>query len=229
MKKKFLTIALACCTALSLTGCGLDNITKAFQKEDNAVESSLEALPDAGSEILGQNTDTSYENSFIGIGCKFDDPAWVFSPDDTLKQSVMAALESKGTETEAIKEAVTNGSYILDMMAVESNTNSNVTVAIMGSTYESDEAYVDAMVETLQSTMESAYGITNVKTEKVTVDFAGEKHLAAKLTATAGNGTDFAQEQVAIMKGKYIICITATAYDTVSVDSILSHFYALGN
>ena len=238
MRKKVLTIVLALGALLAYSACSSINDVRGTVKADapanevTAGEMSVEAETEATAEVtepfsLGHNANNTYENSFLGIGCKFDE-AWTFSSDEDIKSNLLTASENlQDGATDVIDNAMSNGNFIVDMMVVNESTESNVSVGIIKSGKTTEEEYIDLMVDTISSTMESAYGLTNIKVEKTTINLAGKPHFATKMTATMGNGVEVSQIQVAYQKGSYMTCITASAFGDETADELLTAFYAL--
>ena len=238
MRKKVLTIVLALGALLAYSACNSINDIRGTVKADApaneitgegmSADAETEAAIEANEPFsLGHTANNTYENPFLGIGCKFDD-AWTFSSDDEIKSNILTASGSlQDDATDVIDNAMSNGNFIVDMMVVNEATESNVSVGIAKSDKTTEEEYIDLMVDTISSTMESAYGLTNVKVEKTTVNLAGKPHFATKMTATMGNGFEVSQIQVAYQKGSYMTCITASAFGDETADDLLAAFYAL--
>ena len=242
MKKKILMITLTICTIFTLNGCakndsvndlrGNVNTAEVTSTADkgNTTDDNTSAKSDSGVEeeiSLGHNESNTYENTFLGIGCKFDEK-WKFNSDEENKALFLNNAENiDDISKDVIDAAMENGNFIIDMMVINQENESNVSVGIVKSDGETEETYVDSMVSSLGATMESAYGLSNVQTEKITVNYCGEDHIACKLSASIGNGYSLSQIQVAMIKGNYLACITATAYGDQSAEEMLNAFYPL--
>ena len=198
----------------------VDGTEASTENADVADDSEAEAL------TLGHSDASSYESTFLGIGCKFDSN-WTFMTDEQIQENNKAAAELINNKT--VSNALEDGTVLTDMMVQNSATGSNVIVAIekihTSMKNITEEQYVDFVATQLVATLEAS-GFSNVSTEKITTTFLGSDHVALKITSTVSS-TTVNQIQIPVKKGEYMACITASAFGDNTVDEMVDAFYSL--
>lgn len=203
--KKLLSIILALTLVLSLASC-TGKITNLFS--------------------LGKVSNNVYENSYIGIGARFDS-SWHFYTEDEIKQINNTAIEFAGEEYQELME---NADVVYDMFAQTDDLLSSVNIA-MEKVNPIQIATVDLKLslEVSIPTVTSSYekmGYKNVKAEVSTVEFAGETRDVLNLTGEL-NGSTFYLSTVNMKATSHVVNVTVGSFDKNVVDNTLKSFYAL--
>lgn len=224
--KKIIALLLVLAFAFSLVSCSSDDDIRGTVSTTPSGETS-EISSDESTEIsLGTTSNNTYENKFIGIGCKLDSN-WVFYTDDEILEMNNITKDAIGEE---YAEIIENSEIIYDMCASTSDSLKTVNVKIqnLGLVYGKvldEDAYINAALDSTKGALESM-GTENVTVKKTTVTFAGETHGAIAVAAEISD-IKFYEKLVYIKVGKYMANITVASYIDDDTDEILSAFYAL--
>lgn len=204
--RRAIALLLALCMVLCLCACG-------------------------GKEEAGVRTGTvngyKYENSFLGIGCELDE-SWTYSSKEELAQIVGLTAEMFDDD---YAEKLKQQDMFYDMMAVteEGLVSINVVIQNVGLLYGvamSEDKYLDAAEETLVQELGSA-GMDNVKTTRITKDFAGAEHTGLRISSTI-QGVPYYCTQMCFKQGKYIATISLCSFSEDLGEELMSYFYAIG-
>ena len=187
------------------------------------------ALVSCGDEAgleMGSTSNNTYENKFLGIGCKLDS-GWTFLSDAEIRQANNISQDLVGEE---LASQLENADIIYDMQATKSNSSANIVLnieklsTIQGAIMSEDE-YATNAIDGLVQGLESA-GLTNVKATKVSANFAGGTHAAIDVSGEV-NGVTVYEKIICYKKGKYIAAIAFASYIDNTTEEMLSYFYAL--
>ena len=187
------------------------------------------ALVSCGDEAgleMGSTSNNTYENKFLGIGCKLDS-GWTFLSDAEIRQANNISQDLVGEE---LASQLENADIIYDMQATKSNSSANIVLnieklsTIQGAIMSEDE-YATNAIDGLVQGLESA-GLTNVKATKVSANFAGGTHVAIDVSGEVSGVTVY-EKIICYKKGKYIAAITFASYIDNTTEEMLSYFYAI--
>lgn len=224
--KKIIAVLLVLAFAFSLVSCGSDDDIRGTVSTAPGGETSAISGDDSAELSLGTSANNTYENKFLGIGCKLDSD-WTFYTDDEILEMNNIMKDAVGEE---YAEAIENAEIIYDMYALTSDSLKTVNVNIqnLGLIYGKvldEDAYIDAALDSTKGALESM-GMENVAMKKTTVTFAGETHGAIAIAGEI-SGIKLYEKLVCIKVGKYMANITVASYIDDSTDEVLSAFYAL--
>ena len=238
--KKILAILLALTLVLALAACGSEpkgNITPdngaatpaPADEPENTPEPEPEPEPEDEVELGSMNGGT-YENSFVGIGCKLD-YTWTYYSDEEILQ--MNGLVADSIDDEKLAEQLRGSDSFYDMVAAnEEGSSVNVVLENLGLLYGHTldaGGYIDIALKSLDSQLASM-GVNVSACEKVSFDFCGEKTDGIYIFGTMSvNGMEIEmyQRMACVKAGSYMTCITACTYFEDLTTDILDMFYAL--
>ena len=156
-------------------------------------------------------TENSYENAFLGIGCKLNDD-W--------------HTDVEGSEDETVGEE----GIVTDFLAATDDATQHISVIVQ------DMGFVYGAVMDEKSLIESALagveqGISEMDGEKVSikiaeVDFCGATRYAYDCSYER-SGMPIFQKQIYLKKGKYLAVITFSTYLENTTDDMVKLFYAI--
>ena len=205
--KKFLAFFLVATLLVSLAACG--------SKKDE--------------DMLGVYTEDSrtYENSFIGIGCKLDKDWDVFSAEQIAELNGMLASQ---TNDKALAEQLESSGTAMPFYAQkeEGLVTLNITLENLGMLYGSlldEKQYAEKSIDQVKPALESM-GMSNVTTEIGSLSFAGSDHVSITISGSL-QGISFYETLVCVKTEKHMAVITAGSYITDTTKDILALFYAL--
>ena len=209
---------------LSLAACGKETDVRGEQINNNTSTQTPEKSKSLFS--MGKVSGLTYENKFIGIGCKLSSE-WSFCSDDEIKEMNNLTAEMAGEEFEAIMQ---NASLVYDMYAVHSNGMDNIIVNLekVGNaqlaTLDLDQMFTQQM-PVLKNSFENM-GYTNLQFEigEVTI---GNKTFVTLFTEGDIAGYHMVQANIAIKCDGYLACIAVTCFGAETLQEILNSFYLL--
>lgn len=223
--KKIVSLILAALMLLSMTACGSKPADVRGEVQTAATEApkTTEAQPSAEAEPetteaaeaeedvqLGTTASNTYTNKFLKLSCTLDSD-WVFYSDEEIREINQIAQDALG---EKYAEQVKKADSLQDMYAAnyENGCTLNITMSRIGAMglVLTPDTYADAAMPQLAPALESA-GMTDVKIEKGTVEFAGET-ATALFIQTTNQGYPFFETMVILERGGYIVCITSASY-----------------
>lgn len=254
--KKFLAILFAVVMLLSMVACGnkqpVSDITDptatpttpasdvtdptAVPTTPAPTEESEPETPEPTDEpekendpILGvYNKDTNtYENGFIGIGCRLDQEWDVYDTDQIAELNGMVI---EMMTDESIANQLETDGYLMPFYAQANDglITVNITVENLGLLYGSlldEQGYAELSIEQLASALE-ALGMTELTIEISSTTFAGGEHTAVIINGSL-QGVEFHETIVCVKIDRYIANITAASYFADVTGDILSMFYSL--
>ena len=257
MKKRLvaiLVIAIIACMVF-VTGCGKKdapgpesmNNTPAAEPAEEEEEAEAEAEAEAEteaeaeaeesgttvpSELIGETTETSYENKFFGL--KFEAPeTWHILDQEELNQ--LMGIASASIDDEAVLEMFESQGYVMDLYAMDLTNaetgvvnNVNITIQDIGKLYGiiyDEKTIAESSVETVKQSL-AAQGATDINVEIGEADFLGKKCVAMTIQSKAGD-VGMYQKQVYLKNGSAMACVTATCFNEDKTDEVLAAFKAL--
>lgn len=201
--------------------------------ETNAPKVTLGTIEDGEYKNMYADFAGPLMNGFLGFGCEFDEQWKIYSAEglQELPDHVKAVLEGSDWEGTASQTE-----QFWDMQAenVSELTTVNVMYTGLGTNYSSFK-YVNedrgiemvlAQESALVAVMENA-GYTDIKIEKVSVNFLGEEHAAIKTYAKM-QGVDYYTLQVFdYNSGPYSVTLTAASFIEDKTQDVLDMFYSV--
>lgn len=227
--KRIIALLLAALMMFMLVSCGDDTNVRGeiggngTTNNDTAVSESTES--DAGLE-LGSSSNNTYENKFLGIGCKLDSD-WTFLSDAEIREANNLTNDLVGDE---LASQLESASIIYDMQATKADSSANIILNIekigtLSGALMSEEEYAKASVDGLKTGLESA-GLSNIEANVTSATFAGENHAVIEVKGEA-YGVKVFEKIVCFKKGKYVAAIAFASYVTDTTNDMISYFYAL--
>lgn len=233
--KKIISLLIALVMIFSLTACNDDKDIRGDQIDNRTTQATLTNEENVSQTkdkefSLGTVSGLTYENKFIGIGCKLSDE-WTFYTDEEILKLNNIALEM-GTEdfAEQLKDALENADVFYDMMASTEDSMEYITVNfgkvnnIALASLDIIENYKDAAKISIQQ-LESI-GYTNCIYEIIKVTIDGQE-LDAMCISSEIEGLNFYYVMFSIKCDGYIANITVGAYDKEKITEIHDCIYFL--
>ena len=209
--KRFLSFLLLAALLLSL----LPGIALAAEETAEAVD------------VLGVKDAGRYENTFFGLAADLGDGWRVLS--DAEAAVLLNPLTDK-LEDQTLAELLRGSGVVCDLYALStdgSGDSLNVQIEDLGFLYGvvmGEDVYSEAAIPLLEDTLRQA-GLTALRVEKETLDFAGGEHVALRVSGTL-DGTPL-YERIALVKaGNYMAIVTAFSLDPARAESLLALFTA---
>lgn len=176
---------------------------------------------------LGLTEGNTYTSEFLGVSCTVPD-SWAYYSPDQLKEMNSAVYDTMGDNP--LKEALAKADIIYDMYVMDSSSGQNINIAIENmevsyGTILDESSYLDMSIEMLKSGLEST-GVTDITTERNTVEMAGEKREGLMITSNL-QGNVMYQQIVPIRKGNHMACITFTCFNNNTLDEMSKYFTTL--
>lgn len=238
--KKIFALMLALSLVFALTACGSEpkgSVTPNDSSSTPAPASTPENTPEPVSEDepedtvgLGSMNGGTYENSFVGIGCKLGG-TWTYYSDEEIIEFNGLMVDS--IDDEELAGLLSNSDSFYDMVASdEMGSSVNVVLENLGLIYGHTldaSGYIDIALESLEGQL-ALMGVNTTTCEKVSFDFCGEKTDGIYIVGTLGvEGieVDMYQLMACVKAGNYMACITACSYFEDITSDILDMFYAV--
>ncbi|MBQ9846954.1 MAG: hypothetical protein IJO58_04005 [Clostridia bacterium] len=227
--KKIIALLLAALMMFMLVSCGDDTNVRGEIGGNDATNSDAAASESTDSETdleLGSSSNNTYENKFLGIGCKLDSN-WTFLSDAEIREANNLTQDLLDDE---LAEQLENASVIYDMQATKADSSANIVLNIekigsLSGALMSEEEYANSTLDGLKSGLESA-GLSNIEASVTSVTFAGKEHAAIVVIGEA-YGVKVYEKIVCFKKGKYVAAVAFASYNDDTTDEMLSYFYAL--
>ena len=227
--KKIIALLLAALMMFMLVSCGDDTNVRGELGGNDATNSDAAASESTDSETdleLGSSSNNTYENKFLGIGCKLDSN-WTFLSDAEIREANNLTQDLLDDE---LAEQLENASVIYDMQATKADSSANIVLNIekigsLSGALMSEEEYANSTLDGLKSGLESA-GLSNIEASVTSVTFAGKEHAAIVVIGEA-YGVKVYEKIVCFKKGKYVAAVAFASYNDDTTDEMLSYFYAL--
>lgn len=244
--KKIIALLLALVLVLSLAACGgtsqppkgtiTSNDTQADTPDTKESADSQEAETQPQEEnndfSLGAMQGGTYENAYVGYGCKLDGN-WTYKTAEELQDvSGLTQEMFEGTDLD-----ISAYNQILDMMAECTDPLASINVQYTSlSTQErlahamaGEEGIIDATLQQkdlLISTYAQA-GIEVTSMEKVQVTFCGETRWAIKTVASIQGMGYYIVQLFDTNIGPYYVTLTLGTFVEDNTDTLLNLFYSL--
>ncbi len=238
--RKLLALVLALALVFALSACGSEpkgNVTSGGSDKTDVSgtttpkEDKTEATPAPEAEPeddieLGSMVGGTYENDFIGIGCKLDEN-WTYCTEDELLE--LNGLVADSVDDEELAEQLRDSKSFYDMMATAEDGLVSVNVVlenlglIYGHTLDAS-GYIDVALETLEGSL-AELGIEATSCEKVSFDFCGQPTDGIYITGSV-QGVEMYQRMACVKAGNYMCCVTACTYVEDLTTDVLDLFYA---
>lgn len=171
---------------------------------------------------IGSSAGNTYKNEFIGIQCSLDE-TWVFKTDEEMQAINRTSAEMVGDE---YKDMIANAAVVQDMMATNSNQTDTVNVVMEKlngvAVLLTEEQYMSAAKDPAVNAL-SSMGLKIVSAEVVTLQFAGQEHVALTIEADV-DGIPMYECMVVVKCSGYMVCVTACTWQKNTCMDILSHF-----
>ena len=225
--KRIVALLLAVLMMFALVSCGDDGNIRGQLSGNNGNITVSESAQDQEAELeMGSNSNNTYENKFLGIGCKLDS-SWTFLSDAEIREVNNITQDMVGDD---LASQLENASVIYDMQATKSDSAANIILNIeklstLQGAIMSEDEYATQSVAGLVQGLESA-GLTNVKANKISVNFAGGTHAAIEVSGEVSGVTVY-EKIVCYKKSKYVAAIAFASYVDDTTDEMLNYFYAL--
>ena len=178
-------------------------------------------------EIFGTLDGSRYENVTMGLGCTFD--GWNYrSRYQTLYN--YSLLESSSPEE--VAKVLEDNQSVMVMYAETENKEQNVNVMLdLGDApfikENGEEAFFQELIKMYEEQLAPEQGWKDF-TGEITERQIGDKKVFGVKDAFTVNGMQIYQLQLGWLNGDYVDVITITSYFNDECDSILDHFYMLG-
>lgn len=231
--KKLLAIILVLCLVLAFAACGsesnddeFDDDIRGSQTVDGNDDDSKSDKSDEKEFELGKTSGLTYENKFIGIGCKL--PAgWSFYDDDQLKElNNITAEYAEGDLKEALKDA----NIVYDMCAVASNGTDSINVnleKVSNSVLknldiaENNEKLFPSLIESFEK-----MGYTDMELENGTIMIDGKKFVCMKSSGSI-YGVEMHQVCVSVKCNGYLASISITVFGDTDIEDLVDRLYLI--
>lgn len=260
--KKLLGVTLSMVMALSLCACGgaagkrgeivssdqtvveeakeeVKEVKEAEKKEvKETVENTEETVAEEDEEKFeaGSNQNGEYKNSFLGIGCKFDEN-WVLYSDEQIRENNELTMSLMGDDyAETMGNALESGSTVVDMMATNINSTDSINLSIdnvkLQGAFVGLDAFANATAKLVEEPL-AQMGIENLSTEVIDYTFAGKECKAISICGVYSvpidetNSIDVNMYETVVLykKGTYIASIGACSFFENHTDEYLAMFY----
>lgn len=218
--KKLLAIILSVLLVLCLaTGCSAKNDSDKNGSSNSQSSDSMVKL------TMGTVNGTTYENEFIGIGCKVDD-GWTFASEDDLKALIDITIDKFD---EKYQEQLEAAAIVYAMQVTDASTGNNININLekltgLNKTMTASK-YVDSSLGQMSTALETA-GFSNLQIQKTEVEIDGTKHAAIAINADF-SGVKIYEKVVCIKCDDYMANITLATVSSDTTDELLSKFYNL--
>lgn len=236
--KKLFAIVLLLAMLLSLCACGKSENEIRGQISAPAESASGESAPAEEAEEPGlaeaaENVEAEagvinggrYESSFLGIGCELDEN-WTYASREQMIE-LLGTTSDMFNDTE-YEDAIKDAEMFYDMYAAVADGTASINVLVQNlgliyGTVLSVEQYVDLSTQSLSEQLEAA-GFSDVKWEKVELDFAGETRPGLKISSQV-QGIPYYCTQSYIKAGNHIAVVSFAAYFEDSTEAMLDYFF----
>lgn len=228
--KKLTALLLALIMLFSFTACNKkiprDNVRG--EQTENTISSNEEENSATASEEFsaGDTEGLTYENKFIGLGCRLDSN-WSFYSDEQIKELNNIATDLAGEEYE---KALENADLVYDMYAINSNQTDSINVILEKvSSLQLAALDITENFETIFPTIKQSLenmGYTNVTYEigSIRID---DREFANLNTVAEINGIKMYQSTIAVKCGGYLANIAVTTFNDNLTASIFDKFYVV--
>jgi len=238
--RKLLALVLALALVFALSACGSEpkgSVTSGDSDKTNVGgtttpnEDKAEATPTPEAEPeddfeVGSMVGGTYENDFVGIGCKLDE-SWIYYTEEEMLE--LNGLVADSVDDEELADQLRDSDSFYDMMAAAEDglVNVNVVLENLGLLYGHTldaSGYIDVALENLEDSL-AKLGMEVTSCEKVSFDFCGQPTDGIYITGSV-QGVEMFQRMACVKAGNYMCCITACSYLEDLTTDVLDLFYA---
>jgi len=225
---------MACVTVCTVGENSTDELLDFFYTgEPRPVESDVSQQPDiettageieAGEFSVGRLEGNTYINDFLGIQCALDE-SWIFADVATL--AIYNGLSGSTYTTADALALFEQGLTPYDMEAstADGYYTINIVFEKLADIYAatlSPEDYLDISMSQIVPLLESS-GYTDVVCEKAGIEFCGETHAGATISAYY-EGIAINEAVIVLKVGSYIACITLVCIDDDACNVLAGYF-----
>ncbi len=225
---------MACITICTVGENRIDELLDCFYtgeprpvEQESSQQPGLETTAgeiEAGEFSVGRVEGNTYINEFLGIQCALDDN-WFFTDEASL--AMYNGLSGSTYTTEDALALFEQGLTPYDMEAstADGYYSMNIVFEKLADVYAatlSPEDYLDISMSQTVPLLESS-GYTDVVCEKVAVEFCGETHAGAAVSAYY-EGIAINETVIVLKAGSYIACITLVCIDDDACDVLAGYF-----
>lgn len=176
--------------------------------------------------IFGEQDGAKYENATMGIGCVLE--GWKYGTQD----EIMARYNLvQSSSSEEVAELLKNNTAVIVMYANSANQTQNASLTLDSQAAEFVKAYGEAFyIQALinqYETIAPGQGWQDFTCEAIEYQI-GTKTVKGVKDSFILNGVKVYQKQLAWLNGDYVDILTVSCYLTDDCDSVLEHFYLLG-
>ncbi|MBR6165342.1 MAG: hypothetical protein IKQ45_05390 [Clostridia bacterium] len=176
-------------------------------------------------DLLGTITGETYENSFLGIGCRLE--GWHYYTDEEIEETNQITMENLAAE---IRKLASENIAVMVAETADSLQNVNIqlrNVAQYTSVYN-EVGLVSIAQSSLDQFKESleASGMNDVDTHLDSVNISGEDIPGIGGSYTLSSYPIYFM-QLWILRGDFLVYLTATTILEDQTEEVLSHFYLL--
>lgn len=176
-------------------------------------------------DLLGTITGETYENSFLGIDCRLE--GWHYYTDEEIEETNQITMENLAAE---IRKLASENIAVMVAETADSLQNVNIqlrNVAQYTSVYN-EVGLVSIAQSSLDQFKESleASGMNDVDTHLDSVNISGEDIPGIGGSYTLSSYPIYFM-QLWILRGDFLVYLTATTILEDQTEEVLSHFYLL--
>ena len=172
----------------------------------------------------GIQTDNSYWNDTVSIGCTLSDEWYFYTDEEIAAQNGLVT----GMLREDYAKLVEESGSMMDMLAVNTETGENVNITLQRLTLKDalvldEQKYAEISAEPLVEALEQT-GLENVSTSVDEVEFLGEKHPCVRVKALMQD-MDFFETLVIVKTGRTVCVVTVACFLEDTTEEVLANFY----
>lgn len=186
-------------------------------------DTALTTLSDGGLSA-GVQTENSYWNDAMSIGCTFGSNWYFYTDEEIAEQNGLAT----GMLREDYAKLVEESGSMMDMLAVNTETGENVNITLQRLSLTDalvldEQKYAEISAEPLVEALEQT-GLENVSTSVDEVEFLGEKHPCVRVKALIQD-MDFFETLVIVKTGRTVCVVTVACFLEDTTKEVLANFY----
>lgn len=183
----------------------------------------LTTLSDGGFSA-GIQTENSYWNDTVSIGCTLGDEWYFYTDEEIAEQNGLVT----GMLREDYAKLVEESGSMMDMLAVNLETGENVNITLQRLTLADalvldEQKYAEISAEPLVEALEQT-GLEDVSTSVDEVEFLGEKHPCVRVKALMQD-MDFFETLVIVKTGRTVCVVTVACFLEDTTEEVLANFY----
>ena len=175
--------------------------------------------------LFGTISGDTYENSFIGMGCRLE--GWHYYSDKEIEQTNQLAMEAISQE---LQDLVNTNITVMAAETADSLRNVNIQIRNVKDYVSIYNQYglqfiAESSLDQFKSSLE-ATGMSNVQLSTGSLNIGGEDfaYIGGQYVLS---GVTLYFRQMWALRGDFLAYITATTIMTDRTDEVFSHFYLL--